>query len=128
VSCVLNNYDGACCAKFKKAKAGGGGGGGGGGGTAPKTGGSNLPDSLDRAMISSGIGSVKGKATSCGDKSSAKGVVKVHVKVDGSGHVSDVSVSSSPDPALGACVSAAVKKASFPATQNGGSFSYPFPF
>jgi TonB family protein len=122
VSCVLNNYDGACCQKFKKAKAGGG---------APKTGGggnSNLPDSLDRGMISSGIGSIKSKAMACGDKSSAKGVVKVHVKVEGSGRVSSVSVSSSPDPALGACVSAAVQKASFSQTQNGGSFSYPFPF
>ena len=122
VSCVLNNYDGACCQKFKKAKAGGGAAKTGGGGN------SNLPDALDRSMISSGIGSIKGKATACGDRSSAKGVVKVHVKVEGSGKVSSVSVSQTPDPALGACVAAAVQKASFQPTQNGGSFSYPFPF
>ena len=125
VSCVLNNYDGACCQKFRKGKAAGGGGGGapaGGGG-----GNSNLPD-LDRSIISSAIGAVKGRAMACGDKSSAKGMVKVHVKVDPSGHISSVSVSQTPDPALGACVAAAVGRASFPKTSNGGSFSYPFPF
>jgi predicted Zn finger-like uncharacterized protein len=133
VSCVLSNYDGPCCAKFKK---GGGGGAskpaGGGGGAAPAGGGGGAPKSdkpdLDRAMISSAIGAIKGKAMACGDKSSAKGMVKVHVKVDASGHISSVSVSQTPDPGLGACVAAAVQKASFPATSNGGSFSYPFPF
>jgi TonB family protein len=123
VSCVLNNYEGACCTKFKK-------GGHGGGGSAPPAGGgnSNLPDALDKSMISNAIAGVKGRVSSCGDKSSAKGVVKVHVKVSGNGGVADVSVSQSPDPALGACVSAAVKRASFPKTQSGGSFSYPFVF
>jgi TonB family protein len=64
----------------------------------------------------------------CGDKSSAKGMVKVHVKVEPSGKISNVSVSQTPDPALGACVAAAVQKASFPKTSAGGSFAYPFPF
>jgi TonB family protein len=125
VSCVLNNYDGACCAKFKKK-----GGGGGGAAAAAPSGGSHsdLPDALDRSMISTGIGNVKARVTSCGDKSPAKGKVKVHVKVDGSGKVSNVTVETSPDAALGACVAAAVQKASFAKTQNGGSFSYPFVF
>ena len=127
VSCVLNNYEGACCSKFRK----GGGGkpaGGGGGGAAKPAGGGDLPDSLDRGMISSGIANVKARVSACGDKSSAKGKVKVHVKVSGDGHVGNVSVESSPDGALGACVQAAVSKASFAKTQNGGSFSYPFVF
>ncbi|HTR54458.1 MAG TPA: GYF domain-containing protein [Kofleriaceae bacterium] len=128
VSCVLNNYEGACCAKFKKGKSGGGGGGGGGGGSTGGGGASNLPDALDKGMISGAIASVKGRVSSCGDKSSAKGVVKVHVKVGGDGRVANVSVSQTPDPALGACVAAAVQKASFPKTQSGGSFSYPFVF
>ena len=79
-------------------------------------------------MISSGIANVKARVSSCGDKSQAKGKVKVHVKVDGSGKVSNVTVESSPDASLGSCVAAAVQKASFSKTQNGGSFSYPFVF
>ncbi|MDB4958756.1 MAG: family finger-like protein [Myxococcales bacterium] len=124
VSCVLANYEGACCSKFKK---------GGGhaasnsdsGSSKPK---SDLPDALDRSMISAGVGNVKGRVTSCGDKSSAKGKVKVHVKVGSDGRVQNVNVEVTPDPALGACVAAAMQKASFAKTQTGGSFSYPFVF
>lgn len=122
VSCVLNNYEGACCAKFRK-----GGSKPSGGGTKP-AGGGDLPDALDRAMISSGIAAVKARVTACGDRSQAKGKVRVHVKVGGDGRVSNVSVESSPDPALGSCVSAAVQKASFAKTASGGSFVYPFVF
>jgi len=50
------------------------------------------------------------------------------VQVGGDGRVSNVAVETTPDPALGACVAAAVQKASFAKTQNGGSFSYPFVF
>ncbi len=121
VSCVLNNYEGACCSKYRKgAKPSGGG--------AKPAGGGDLPESLDRAMISSGIAAVKARVTSCGDRSQAKGKVKVHVKVGGDGRVTNVSVDSAADPALGACVAAAVQKASFAKTANGGSFSYPFVF
>ena len=128
VSCVLNNYEGACCAKFKK----------GGGAKKPPAGGgdpvatskpaSDLPDALDRSMISSGVDKVKARVMSCGDKSQAKGQVKVSVKVTGDGHVASVTVKSSPDPALGTCVQNAMQKATFAKTQNGGSFGYPFVF
>ncbi len=125
VGCLLNNNEGACCAKFKKggkAKPAASGGG-----DAPAAA-SNLPDTLDRDMISGGVAKVKARVMACGDKSPAKGQVKVHVKVAGSGAVSSVSVSATPDPALGNCVAAAMQKASFPKTQNGGSFGYPFVF
>ena len=79
-------------------------------------------------MISSGVNAVKARVQACGDKSPAKGKVKVKVKVSGSGSVSGVTVETTPDAALGACVAAAVNKASFQKTQNGGSFSYPFVF
>jgi TonB family protein len=127
VSCVLNNYEGACCTKFKK---GGNKTPSGGGGTPPPSsgGGGNLPAGLDRDSIQAGIASVKPKANACGDKSSAKGMVMVHVKVGGDGHVNDVSVEKSPDPALSACVAAAIKKGTFAKTQNGGSFRIPFTF
>ncbi|HEX4455600.1 MAG TPA: GYF domain-containing protein [Kofleriaceae bacterium] len=124
VSCVINSYAGACCAKFHK----GGGGGGGGNKPAPSSGGGDLPDSLDRGMISSAIANVKARVTACGEKSSAKGKVKVHVKVAGNGSVSSVNVETTPDAGLGSCVQAAVQKATFAKTQSGGSFSYPFVF
>jgi predicted Zn finger-like uncharacterized protein len=122
VSCVLNNYEGACCAKFKKNK---------GGTTASKPasgGGGDLPDSLDRTMISDGVAKVKARVMACGDKSSAKGQVKVSVKVNPDGSVANVSVKTTPDPGLGSCVQGAMSKASFKKTQNGGSFGYPFVF
>ena len=128
VSCVLNNYEGACCSKFKK----GGKGGGGGGGTAAKStgggGGGDLPDALDRAMISDGVAKVKARVMACGDKSTAKGQVKVSVKVNPDGHVGSVSVKATPDPGLGSCVAGAMQKATFAKTSGGGSFSYPFVF
>ena len=46
----------------------------------------------------------EGARDSCGDKSSAKGKVKVKVSVGGDGRVSGVTVETSPDAALGACV------------------------
>ncbi len=126
VSCVLNNYEGACCSKFRK---GGAPKVGGGGAAKPAAGGgADLPDGLDRGMISSGIANVKARVSACGDKSPVKGKVKVHVKVGGDGRVANVNVESSPDDKLGACVAAAVQKASFSKTQSGGSFSYPFVF
>jgi predicted Zn finger-like uncharacterized protein len=124
VSCVLNSYEGACCAKFKKGGRGGGAakasGGGGGGG--------DLPDSLDRTMISDGVAKVKGRAQACGDKSPAKGQVKVSVKVNADGSVASVTVRNTPDPGLGNCVAAAMQSARFARTQTGGSFAYPFQF
>ena len=55
VSCVLNNYEGSCCAKYKK-----GGSRPPSGGSTPPSGGSksDLPDALDRSMISEGVAKV----------------------------------------------------------------------
>jgi predicted Zn finger-like uncharacterized protein len=124
VSCVLNNYEGACCAKFKK----GGKAPSGGGDHAAAAKAGDVPDSLDRGMISDGVGKVKAKVQSCGEKSSAKGQVKVSVKVGPDGHVASVSVKNTPDDALGNCVAGVMQKATFPKTQTGGSFAYPFTF
>jgi TonB family protein len=64
----------------------------------------------------------------CGETHGAKGQVKISVTVAPSGSVTDASVVSSPDEALGTCVANAVKKATFAQTENGGSFNYPFVF
>jgi TonB family protein len=121
---VLSNYEGACCAKYKK-----------GGpvntkpavqiGEKPK---SDVPEALDRTMIANGVGPVKARVMSCGDKSSAKGTVKVSVKVNPDGSIASVSVKSTPDPGLGSCVQGAMSKARFQKTQTGGTFGYPFIF
>jgi len=122
VSCVLSNYEGACCAKYRK-------------GPAPKPTNpigekprSDVPESLDRGMIAEGVGPVKGKVMSCGDKSSSKGTVKVSVKVNPDGGVASVSVKATPDPGLGSCVAGAMQRARFKKTQTGGTFGYPFVF
>ncbi|HEX8110423.1 MAG TPA: hypothetical protein VF516_21975, partial [Kofleriaceae bacterium] len=125
VSCVLNSYEGACCAKFRK---GGGKSAPASGGSGPKAGGSDLPDSLDRAMIADGVAKVKQKAQACGDKSPAKGQVKVSVKVSPDGNVTSVAVKNTPDPGLGNCVAGVMQTAKFSRTQSGGSFAYPFQF
>nr|MBA3454826.1 energy transducer TonB [Deltaproteobacteria bacterium] len=88
----------------------------------------DLPDGLDRTMISDGVNKVKARVMACGDKSSAKGQVKVSVKVEASGSVSSVAVKTTPDAGLGSCVAAAMQKAKFAKTANGGSFGYPFVF
>ena len=119
VSCVLTNYAGTCCAKFRSPGA-------------PITHknppADDLPDTLDRTSITKGIASVKARVAACAERSTAKGKVKVRVRVAASGNVSTMSVEATPDPALGACVAAALRQAVFPRTQNGGAFSYPFVF
>jgi len=113
VACLLADKPPACCSKY--GKSGGGGGG-------------NLPEDLTKSDISTGVAKVRAKVDGCGAKSSAKGTVKVSVKVAPNGSVSSVTVKESPDGALGSCVSSAMQKATFAKTQNGGSFSYPFKF
>jgi TonB family protein len=119
IFCVVNS-DAACC-KSRAPKA------------APKQPPppppkSDLPEQLTSSMITTAMNTVKARAMACGDKSSAKGRVTVHLKVGNDGHVSDVKLLASPDDALGACVVAAVNRATFPATQNGRSFSVPYTF
>jgi TonB family protein len=79
-------------------------------------------------MISEGVGKVKARVMSCGEKSSAKGQVKVSVKVSPDGHVTSVTVKNTPDAGLGNCVAGMMQKATFARTQTGGSFAYPYTF
>jgi len=117
VSCVLSNYEGACCTKFQRGRA-----------PTVSTPPSPLPEGLDRQNISAGISAVRARVAACATQSSAKGKVKVRVHVGAAGRVDSVSVETTPDPALGACVAWAIQKATFEPTQHGGSFFYPFIF
>ncbi len=115
VSCVMDHYARACCAKFKPAESD----------FKPSVG---TPAELDKTMVRTGIEKVKPKVISCGEKFSAKGTVKVSLSVGGDGNVKDASVVESPDPSLGDCVATALKKAHFTKTTNGATFTYPFVF
>jgi len=114
VACVLNNYEGACCAKFRKPRAP----------VVPKHPSTpDLPDALDRQSIVTGLASVKARVAACAEISTAKGTVKVQVHVD-----ARAVVEATPDAALGECVRAVVSRAVFPRTKMGGGFGYPFVF
>jgi len=117
VSCALDRYQLPCCAQFKPAEEPVV--------TKPR---SDLPEKLDRAMIVEGIGAMKPAVVRCGEVHGTKGTVKLHVQVSGGGQVEEVSVQSTPDAPLGACVATAIKKATFAKTQSGSSFGYPFVF
>jgi hypothetical protein len=112
VSCVLNNYEPTCCAQFDKGHHSNPG----------------IPDSIDRAIITQGIASVKARIMACGDRSSAKGRVKVSVKVAPDGSVMSVTVKETPDVPLANCVAETIQRAKFAKTAAGGSFGYPFVF
>lgn len=83
---------------------------------------------IDRANISAGIAKVRPRIIACGDKHPAQGTVKTHVKVAPSGTVASVQITATPEPALGDCVAAVLKRAVFGKSDLGGSFSYPFVF
>jgi hypothetical protein len=93
----------------------------------PTVGPDTAPDAIDRTIIQNTIGTVKPAITACGEKSKARGVVKATVKVASDGTTS-VTVTQTPDEVLGGCVRRVMERAKFPATRNGGSFSYPFVF
>ena len=116
VSCVLSNYEGECCRKYRSRRP------------VVATPPNGPPDSLDRHMISQGIAGIKSKVIACGDFSAAKGKVKLRVSVEPSGKVRTIEVEVTPDPTLGSCVARAVQGAVFARTVQGGSFSYPFIF
>lgn len=122
VSCILDKYKAACCARFKPPEPP----------QDPKSADepppSGLPAKLDKLMVQEGIAQIKPAVIACGERVAAKGTVKIAVKVSGSGKVVSASATEAPDPALGSCVAAAVKLAKFPETDDGGSFNYPFAF
>jgi hypothetical protein len=89
---------------------------------------SDLPDNLDREMIFDGIDKLKPQVMSCAEKWPAKGQVKVSVTVGPDGHVTRVTVRTTPDANLGSCVAGVLQKATFARTWNGASFGYPYTF
>jgi tetratricopeptide (TPR) repeat protein len=104
VSCVLDNYEGACCDRYKPTK-----------------------DQLDQADINGAIAHVRDDITACGQKHTTTGKVVLTVRVADS-KVDTVVVKSSPDAALGRCVADVMKTAVFPAANELATFNIPFVF
>jgi TonB family protein len=117
VSCVVSGYADKCCEIYREHA---------GGEAAPAPVSSQLPDSLDRPALAAGIARID--TSGCKDQSPAHGDVTVSIKVSPAGAVTAVTVKSSPAPELGACVTAAARKATFARTQRGGSFAYVWRF
>jgi predicted Zn finger-like uncharacterized protein len=113
VSCLVSGNADKCCEIYRDHA-----------GSSPPA--VTLPDSLDRAALGAGIARID--TSGCHDQSPAHGDVTVSVRVSPAGAVTAVTVKSSPDAALSACVTAAAHKATFAATQRGGSFAYVWRF
>jgi hypothetical protein len=116
VSCVLEKYARACCARYKPADSG----------FHPAFPGQT--ESLDKVAVKEGIEGVKPRVIACGEKFSAKGTVKIAMTVAPDGTVKDASVADSPSAEIGTCVAQALRAATFLKTAKGGSFVYPFVF
>ncbi len=116
-SCILSKYDRACCAKYKPAAAPD---------LAPRVG--DTPESLDKSMVRAGIERLKPRVVKCGEKSGAKGTVKITMTVSPDGAVTSASVAATPEASLGDCVLAAMRAAKFGKSLNGATFTYPFSF
>ena len=87
------------------------------------------PLELDKTLIRVGIERFRPQVIACGEKAEGvTGTVTLSVSVNPAGVVTAVSVASSPNADLGACVAGVIRKATFAKTQTGGSFSYPFVF
>jgi serine/threonine-protein kinase len=115
VACVLNNYEGACCRKFKKP-------------TPPEN--PDLPETLSKADILAGISAVRSKVQACGDSNpDNKGLLPIKITITPAGTVAGAlaegDLASTP---LGGCAVAAMKQATFKKSQKGVTVKYPFNF
>jgi TonB family protein len=110
----MSKYDRPCCERYRPTDT-----------FTPKN---VVPEELDRAMVKAGVETIKPKVVACGEKAGVKGTVKLAVSVDPEGTVKTVSVTESPDSALGECVAAAMRNAKFAKSVKGSEFVYPFVF
>lgn len=109
-TCILERSARPCCSRYKSGTA------------AP------APQALERWMVKAGVEQVKPRVVACGEKTAAKGTVRVAVKVEPDGSVSEAVIAESPTAELGECVEAALRSGKFTKTTTGGAFRYPFVF
>lgn len=89
-----------------------------------------LPESLDRDEIATTMNSLKPDILACANKLAHPKdvVVKLRLDVAPAGHTASVTVDGAISDALKSCIADAAKKGTYPATQKGARFSYPFVF
>jgi predicted Zn finger-like uncharacterized protein len=86
---------------------------------------SDLPERPGRTDVSAGIGKVRGRVQSCGDKYSFTGTVTVKLAIAPTGKVTSASADKGTGP-FQSCVTDAVSNAKFPQSQKGVTVNYPF--
>jgi hypothetical protein len=113
VSCVLTNYNGACCEKFKPP-----------GKQQPA-----IADGINRNIISSVMRLASSEIQAC-PTDGFVGTVKVKVVVAPDGSVTRATATATTNlpAALSSCVEGVVLDALFPKTVSGGTFSYPYTY
>jgi len=87
---------------------------------------SSLPERLGPKMIAPALEPVKARVLACGNATTGR--IRVHIHVGSDGKVTAATLEQTAAPALEACVAAAVKRAAFPKTQNGGAFVVSYAF
>jgi hypothetical protein len=89
-----------------------------------------VPETLNKTEVAAGINAVKGKVQACGDAHpDLKGMLKVKLTINGAGKVAGATADGEQaGTALGGCVIAAIKQATFPKSQRGITVNYPFVF
>jgi serine/threonine protein kinase len=121
-SCAASNNDAECCDKFRSVEPPVDAA------VPPQSEPPVAPEVIDRDMIARGIRSVRARIDACGAAFSGAGLVKVSVSVAADGKVASITIKSSPDDWLGACVKQRLQLAEFAQTQHGFAFSYGFTF
>ncbi len=109
VSCVLNNYEGACCAKYKRG--------------APPS--SDPPESVSRQELTEALQALRIPVAACATREAFAGIIKVRFRILPSGKVDDVRIEDV-EPALATCITRAFKARTFTATTNGVTAAFPF--
>ena len=112
VACLLADTPPACCEKYNKK---------GGGSSA-------APTALTREAIKNAMAGIRQGVVQCGKDHPGAGTVKIKVTVAPSGIASRVEVLQSPSADLGACVASLARDAYYQASDEGGTFTYPFAF
>jgi outer membrane biosynthesis protein TonB len=79
---------------------------------------------LGDAIYSSGLQKISTRLGSCGNATKIGGIVTVRVTLDAAGKVTAAKAQGSEDTQLLACITDAIKTATFKPTARGGSFSY----
>jgi len=119
VECKLADDPPPECARFSQPSA-----------TRPETneGKEPLPERLSRGAINRGMAQVKAFVQGCEVRGLGRGQVVLAITVSAKGKLAKVSVKSSPNPKLGACVVDRVQGATFSASSSGGTFAFVFSF